>query len=406
MGAHAKLGASSAYRWMACPASIRLSEGQDGRSSIYAMEGTAAHELAAACLNTHTDAADHLDAEIQVEDMIFVIDEEMAEAVQVYLDAVRAAYDEKTDILWVEKKFSLEHLHPDMWGTNDAAVYKPYAKKLIIFDYKHGKGISVDVEDNPQLKMYGIGAWHSVENLEVAEVELVVVQPRCAHKDGPVRPWTISTLDLMDWSMELVARAKDTLDPNAAIAPGDHCRFCDALKICAAAAEYANASAQKSFAVVPLSQGFAPPEPETLTAEEMGAVLARGELIDAWLNAVRAHTKHLADSGVQIPGWKLVDKRKTRKWVDEADVKMFLTHDVGLDDAEIHTEPKLRSPAQIEKLVPAPMRPQLDAHINAASSGTNLVRDVDAREPVSPRVQTVFTPIENQNTKDSSPWEI
>ena len=404
MSAHAILGASSAYRWMSCPGSIRLSEGIEDTSSIYAMEGTAAHEVAASALMLNEDAIFFLGDTIKVEDAEFEVTEEMAEAVQVYLDAVRSDYDEKTDTLFVEKKFSLEHLHPDMWGTNDASIYKPDQKKLIVHDYKHGKGIPVGVVDNSQLKMYGLGGWHREQSLAVREVELVITQPRCPHPDGPVRRWSISTLDLMDWSLELVAKAKETLDPDAPIVPGDHCRFCPALKKCAAAAEYANATAQKAFTPVPLSQEFTPPEPETLTPEEMGSILARGGLIDAWLGAVRKHAKMLADSGVEVPGWKLVDKRRTRSWTDVEDVKTYLTHDLALDEAAIQTEPKLRTPAQIEKLLNKEQKSELQAYINAASSGTNLVPDGDVRSPVSPRVQTVFQPIENK--QETNPWEL
>ena len=45
MGKHALLSASSSKRWLACTPSARLEENFPNESSVYAQEGTAAHEL-------------------------------------------------------------------------------------------------------------------------------------------------------------------------------------------------------------------------------------------------------------------------------------------------------------------------------------------------------------------------
>lgn len=75
---HAKLSPSSAHRWIACPGSVWLSEDAPKTTSAYAEEGTKAHEIGASCLTFDTRPDELTD------------DEEMAEAVAVYVNLVRA----------------------------------------------------------------------------------------------------------------------------------------------------------------------------------------------------------------------------------------------------------------------------------------------------------------------------
>lgn len=155
--AHASLGASGAHRWIACPGSIRTGAGIPNKSSRYADEGTAAHQLAERCLRDGSDAASHIGGIESVRGVAHVVEEGMAEAVQVFLGIVRT-HRAPGDALLIERRFDLSSIHPGMFGTNDACVISPSRRTLHVFDYKHGKGHAVEAAGNPQLRYYGLGA--------------------------------------------------------------------------------------------------------------------------------------------------------------------------------------------------------------------------------------------------------
>lgn len=368
--AHAVLGASSAARWMACPGSIRLSEGQPNSSSKYADEGTAAHQLAERCLSRGANADQLVGTVEVVRNQPWEVTEEMAEAVQVFLDQVRGATDSK-DTLLIEQRFDLSSIHPGMFGTNDACVVSPSRKTLFVFDYKHGRGHAVEAVGNPQLRYYGLGALlMQMGSTPIERLVLTIVQPRAAHKDGPIRTEVISVVDLLDWTGALKAAAVRTEDPNAPVKAGDWCLFCRAAGVCPALRDKALEAAMADFATASIT---VPADPGVLSTEQVARLLDSADLIDTWLAAVRAHALHQAERGIPIPGYKLVPKRATRKWRDNAQF-------AALSGYDIYLPPKMMSPAQVEKMLPKDKRPALDALVEKVSSGTNLVPDSDVRK--------------------------
>jgi hypothetical protein len=198
MTEHALLSASGAHRWMACPGSIRLSEGVPERTSAYAEEGTAAHEIAARCLR-----AGRRDA------LGIAPDAEMAAAIDIYLDAVWAAV-EPGDQLLVEHRVDLRPLDPPvpMYGTADAIVIKPRRRQLHVIDLKFGVGVPIEAAGNPQGRYYALGALLAFPEHAVDTVEITIVQPRFPHPAGPVRREIVLALELLLWGRELLAAAR------------------------------------------------------------------------------------------------------------------------------------------------------------------------------------------------------
>lgn len=378
--AHAKLGASSSHRWMACPASIRLSAGIPNRSSVYADEGTAAHQLAERALRASMSfakpisAAAYIGENEMVRGTAWPVTEEMADAVQVFLDAVRDTA-QLGDRLLIEQRFDLSAIHPNMFGTNDACVISPSRKTLFVLDYKHGKGHAVEAVGNPQLRYYGLGALlNSAGGGGIDTIVITIVQPRAPHRDGPIRSETISVLELLEWTGDLKAAAVRTMDPAAPIKAGSHCLFCPAAGVCPALRDKALEEAMADFATATIT---VPASPEVLSDAEIARLLDNADLIDNWLSAVRSHALHRAESGHELPGYKLVSKRATRKWVDDGQVPQALSA-LGLEGSEIYTR-KLLSPAQIEKLLPKEKRADIEALVEKISSGVNLVQITDIR---------------------------
>lgn len=362
--AHSKLGASSAKRWMTCSGSVNLIDKfalWGGGGSTYAKEGTAAHGVGEQCLQSVAAGEDIIDAwvfageKIEVEGETFEVDDEMVAAVQVYIDTIcsdLAAEDAENGwpVLEVETPAELIDLHPDLWGTSDAALI---GKTLLrVYDFKYGKGIVVEVEKNEQGMQYAAGVLHRVATKYpgVTDVEIVIVQPRAPHPDGPVRRWRISVEDLGDWvSEELVPAAFATEAPDAPRVAGDHCRFCPAKDRCEAydaifddfetdlapgkMSDQDLAKRLESVALVVKYAGQLKDEAfRRLTEGEAGKYLKASHKL------VRGKSNRVFPETVTIT---VNDKSET------VNVEEKLKEKFG--DA-IYTEPKIKTPAQIEKL--------------------------------------------------------
>ncbi len=245
---HSKIGASSCERFWNCEGSIALGdkakrEGMVKESSRFAKEGTAAHMLAEQCLKQNVCADDFIDCRFDVEGEVFTVNQEMANAVQVYLDKIEHDinnfFDDVNVKFGYEEKFCLSDLDEEAYGTNDAYLFVPSEKLLIVYDYKHGKGIAVEVMQNRQLLYYALGCLqeHGYNHLksEVERVRLVIVQPRCKHKDGGVREEDYGIEYLMNFRNQLLTKILATKKPVLELHAGKHCKFCPATLICSIA---------------------------------------------------------------------------------------------------------------------------------------------------------------------------
>lgn len=330
---HSKLGASSASRWMNCPGSVNMINKCDIKSetSIYAEEGTAAHELGEHCLLGDTNPHDHLGAEFNG----FKVTEEMADAVKVYVDFVRRTADGLE--LQVERQFKLDWIHPVMFGTNDACAGEPFGT-LHVFDYKHGAGVAVNVEDNSQLKYYALGAAHG-EDYE--RVELHIIQPRAYHPDGPVRSWGLSIADLNKYAEELKVAAYATEKPDAPIKAGSHCRWCPVIGVC---------PEMHKTTIEVAKTDFASPMPEIneLTDDQLAKVLKYEDVIKKFIDEAKARAFQRMQMGVKLDGLKIVRKRSSRKWKDETMVAEKLSETF---DEELIYNKKIKTVAQMEKVI-------------------------------------------------------
>lgn len=386
--AHARLAPSASKRWMECPGSVRMSEGIESKSSVYAAEGTAAHELAAHCLSNDYNAERFANYVIDITgktfgerllmpgsplaDDRFEVDEEMVEGVQLYLDHVRSLLKEDCEID-VEQRLDMTHLHPDIYGTGDALIYHAAREALWVLDFKYGKGVAVEVPENPQLLAYGSGAAKRYGNRGLKKITLVVVQPRAPHPAGPIRSAEYDVLDLLEFENKLADAAKATEASDAPLKAGEWCRFCPALPTCPQAREKAVADALSEFA-----------EPENMNDEQLASVLKEADSILTWVKAVQAYAHAEATAGRCPPGYKLVPKRASRKWkFEEAEIKDRLCMEFDLSEDDILTEPELKSAPQVEKVIGKKAFQAVEAALVAkVSSGTNLVPIADPRPAV------------------------
>lgn len=368
--AHSRLGASSMYRWSACPGSVReIAKAPPTPPSSYALEGTQAHGLAAMCLLKPMNLGGFVNKAIEVDGKPVLVTQELAEAVQVYLDEVRGAMSSDDCVLLVEQRFDLSSMYPGCFGTADAVVWAPHDKTLHVFDYKHGAGIPVDPIGNPQLQYYGLGALLA-SSYPAKVVRLVIVQPRCGGE--PVKEWRVDAMDLTEFAGALQEYAKAAEAPDAPLKAGDWCKFCPAAALCPELRKRSVALARSEFAV--------PAGPKSdYDPARLRLALDSREFVRAWLKALDEFAYTEAERGMTIPGYKLVAKRATRKWRTEGEVIEAL-QDLGVKDDVIFEARAVKSPAQLEKLVDKTV---LEPFITAESSGHALVPESDKRPAVT-----------------------
>lgn len=351
--AHARLGASSCERWSNCPGSIRMSSGMPNESSVYAREGSAAHEIGEMALRSGHDAIHYLNTKLEKYPEI-KIDHTLCAAVQEYLDMVRweiekyelSGYDDFE--LGVEIRFDLTHIDADMFGTCDCIIFLPAWKRLLVIDYKHGWA-SVPVERNRQTMYYALGALTGKHNRDVDHVELVIVQPRTGKRTA-VKRWGCDVAEIFAFKDKLLAAADQTRKVDAELKPGEWCKFCPAAAVC-------GVLAKRIEEIVMLKEdpieGAVLLNPEKIPFEKLKPVWEHASMIEAWVKNVKSYCHNQALAGNLLPGTKLVEGRSNRDWKDEAEAMKSLQsmRTAGEIDGEIFIS-KLKSPAQIEDMLP------------------------------------------------------
>jgi hypothetical protein len=358
--------------WMNCPGSVRLCAGIPNTPSKYTSLGTAAHELGERCLLDGTNAHDHLGEKITADGKPHPVDVDMADAVQVYIEEIRgdiiqaldldlsvldgksvlAALEKSAMVFGVEARFHLEWLHPDLFGTNDANFGVPL-DVLRVYDYKHGQGVAVEVEDNPQLKYYALGALGPDNEHMYEEVELVIVQPRCRH-GHPVQRWRISVTELYEWARgDLLSAARATEDPNAPLIPGaKQCRWCRAEGSCPEVARMHMHTVAAAFGTPDKPEPVCDPvPPDLLTDKQLGQLNELFPAIESWIRSCKGEieARLLRGADMNQINAKLVQKKAHRQWANEQDAQRLLSARYGNDVLSV----ALKSPAQVEKVVKA-----------------------------------------------------
>lgn len=418
MSAHAFFSPSASARWMACPGSMTFPQNtEQGGSSTFADEGTAAHELGAWCLaDPVRNAIDRLDDDIEVNGAKYHVDEDFVDAVQTYVDDVR-----RRTIgghLLVEQKVSLEEwLGPEQFGTSDAIGVIPRLRLGIVEDLKFGRGERVYayspatpdsqftitlpdgavVEPNSQLMLYGLGSLEQIMLLcdEVTHVTLVISQPRLNHLHeitvtvGNLRAFGQSAKSAVAEANAAMIHAPNSPDHMFYLVPGDkQCRWCRAMPICK---KLANKVAEDVRADFDTIAAVAPQAP--LGAGELSRAMVAIPLISAWCNAVVAEVHTRVRAGEEIIGadgkpYKYVqgDAGK-RQWVDEKEAEAALLGQ--LSEAKAYAPRKIITAPAAGKLLDKKKTKAIwdDVFvplIKKAPGQPMLVMGSDSRPPYSP----------------------
>lgn len=390
---HAEFSPSASERWLACPASVPLSEGLDNGETIHTARGTAIHDLAERFLRdwTHIDYTeeDHGAIALTFQDESVVISpEEWRPHVVPYVRAVRADYqrwkDAGVDVsLLVEERVTV--VGSRCWGSCDAAVVAP-GWYLGTYDLKTGAGKVVEA-DSPQNLSYlaGLAAKYKWDFEEYA---CHIVQEANKHEDN---------VDLHQSSEKELKRhlaaVKKAIKSSAKAQPGpigEHCQWCPAKAelLCPAQKE----------AIVAIFNDSEEPKRETavmkatpervpvLTIPQLEWILRNAKAMREYLNACEAHACKMIQMGVEIGDWKVVRSNTKRRWTSTkatedlaAELELY-----GVEEPLTHV-PKLITIGQAEKILG---KGQIEALTERPEGSLVLAPGTDKRPAVQPLIET------------------
>lgn len=373
--AHSEWSASGFKKIMLCPGSKVLEVGKADTTTVYAAEGTAAHQLLEWCLTGDTPAAGYVGRIIEADGFKIEVTDEMADHIQWCVDRVMEYKGEDGVMLVEQRLYYAEYLDVPRetgWGTGDVVIIR--GSEITVIDLKYGRGVPVDVEENPQLMLYGLGAVaeHNGIAVDLDSVRLVILQPRIVRSPSE---WDTTVESLEAWGRSTARSAVNTaknaesmvvrvhdetqMSPewvDTFLRPGEEqCRFCSAKATCPKLREEV---AGVVFDSVPASPDeFADMTPVSPNDETQGAdaewlaiAMSKAKLIEEWITAVRAETERRLLAGQAVPGYKLVQgKQGNRQWTSKTEVEEVLKG-MRLKQEEMYDR-TIISPTTAEKLL-------------------------------------------------------
>lgn len=339
---HALLSASSSHRWLVCTPSAMLEEQFPDTTSDAAKEGTLAHELAEMKVRNYFYPDD-----VSKRKLTFAVkklkehelwQDEMLEHTDAYIDYIRDVSIKlpSKPYVAVEKQVDYSKYAPGGFGTADCIMLQ--GTTLHIIDFKYGKGVPVSAENNSQMMLYALGAYESYKMLySIQQIRLSIVQPRLS--DGPSE-WGLSLSELLRFGEYVKERAALAMKGEGDFCPGEkQCRFCRARAKCRARAEE---NVRLAFMV--------DKKPPLLSNEEVGEYLVQGEDVSKWLKDLQEYALTECLAGKEVPGWKAVEGRGSRDWID-MDAAFEKLSKSGIIEEEMLWERKPLTLAQVEKQV-------------------------------------------------------
>jgi len=356
MSTHSKLSPSSAYRWLACPGSVReeakYPESPSGPSAI---DGTHSHTLLEQCLKNQGDPLKMIGIKLKDHEGEFIVDKARAERVKVAVDYVLS---DLGCAFSTEKRVNPAHLvgRDDMSGTLDASVRHPGVLEII--DFKDGMN-PVQAEGNPQLEIYALGevaAFKLPINADHGfnRVKLTIVQPKMVVRGLPViSSHEMPLTELLGKIGRYVVGAAATDDPNAPLVSGAHCKYCKH-KSCAVRASDTMKEVGMMFPAVSnpvteLHQQAASTDPTTMSVDQLSQIILAAPLVRQMIEAAEEESLRRLKAGQTIPGLKVVNGRGSRAWaLPETEMADKLIR-MGVPKGVVY-ETKLVSPAKAEKL--------------------------------------------------------
>lgn len=360
MANHSKVvGGSTAKRVINCPASVALCATMPPKpSSKYADEGTLLHDAIAQVLDKNVKPESLLNMTYQ--DQVLtqdLIDNKLHVALNLLMEV-----DPNLEMEYaVETEIGFGDFLPDVFGSCD--LLGRIGSRAIVLDWKFGDGVTVDVEENEQLLFYAAAAMRtpSVSWVfeDVTEIECVIIQPPM------IRRWVTTVERVKQFELQLAQAVKLSQKQDAPMSAGEHCRWCSAKPVCPKMTGAVDRALHTQL--------------DTIDAAKIGAYLANCDMLEQWITDLRALAHQMLEADKPVPGWKLVNKRAMRQWVNENVADDVLSKVIPQDELYVS---KIISPAQAEKVLKKLGTKLPDDLVVAISSGSTLAREDDPRPAV------------------------
>jgi hypothetical protein len=362
MSDHAKLSPSKRSRWALCPGSIREeAEYPDTGSGPAAADGTHSHTLLEHCIKTGlSDPMDQVGDVFSDHEGTFKVDADRAARVKTAIEYIRERSMNGLFSVISEQKVDPEFLlgRKDLSGTVDCQIIGPDFLELI--DYKDGMGV-VTAEGNMQLEQYAYGVLAGYKlpvngAFPFSRVIMTIVQPKLALKGmKPITSHEVTVKSLMDNIGTIVLQAAATDKPDAPLVPGEsQCKFCRAKGSCAALAGNVMKEVGIMFQPVvtetlDVAQQSADKDPAQMDDAQIRQIMEAAPLMRQLLEAVEKEAMRRMESGISIPGLKLVHGRGSRAWALPEEEMAEKLIKMGIPKSAVY-ETKLVTPAKAEKL--------------------------------------------------------
>jgi len=353
------VGGSTAKRVINCPASVKLVQQMPPQpESEHAARGTLLHNVIAELLEFDKKPEQCLGATYKTQTLTQeLIDEKIIPA----LEALDEIDPEKQMEYMVETRVAFGDFLPGVFGSTDLLGRK--GKRAFVLDWKFGDGVLVAAENNPQLLFYAAAAMRTpaaqwvFEGVE--EIECIIVQP------PSIRRWVTTPARVKEFEQELLYAVRLSSWPEPPMQTGDHCRWCTAKPICPQMTGAVDRALKTQLAALPV--------------EQIAVQLQQADMLEDYIKNVRSLAFQLLENGHPVPGYKLVAKRGTRQWVEEAKIEAW----VDANKIEDAYEPvKIKSPAQLEKVLKKAKIEFPAEMVVSVSSGDTLAAESDPRPAV------------------------
>jgi hypothetical protein len=391
--AHALLSASGSDRWINCPASPRLEEHFEEETSVYAEEGTLAHEIAELMLKVDLKLIPMGDYRRQLEVLKKhqLYKDELIDPIMEYVTYVKQQFAEakridKGALILIEQKFDLTRYVQDGFGTSDCAII--YDGNIEVIDLKFGAGKEVKAEHNTQFKYYALGVLESLGGLAetIHKCKLTAVQPRMSN----ISSWSIPTKFLRQWGEEVLKpKAAEAYKGDGEQKAGDWCQFCKARAKCKALHDMGMEIVRRDFEEHD--------DPRLVNDEQLLIMYQNADFIKKFLEDVKSVVLKEAVAGKQWPGFKLVEGKSNRVITDDDKVKEILKAE--LYEPEEFLNSKLKGLGDLEKLLKKAGFDKLLGHLVVKPKGApTLVGENDKRELYgASRIAQDFAEIEDDD---------
>lgn len=336
---HAKLSPSSSSRWLTCTASVKMSEQYENTTNTAAEWGTNVHFIGEQLLKGKSiNVGDELQ---ERGNKSFIVDKEMLDCAEQYVDYVRSFMVNGYDELLIEEQFDLSFIAKGQFGTSDASLL--VGSHLHIFDLKTGRNI-VTAEENTQLMLYALGAIYDLETFgyNIEKITLHIVQTRVNHIDS----WETTYRHLVDFEKRAIDSATKILNDDTEFNPDKKaCMWCPHKANCEALKNHVEEVVKSGFDDISEIDGKA----NLISDDSIKKILDNADLITDFIKAVKETAVERLQAGEKIDGYKLVESRTNRKFSDETKVVEYLE---SKDDGVDYYKPKQLKPmGQILKLL-------------------------------------------------------